>query len=251
MQNRIIMSVLLTILSSPPSRADAQIVESETFSSPFQRITLRSIVRIHDQTDGVAGTGFVIGRDAQERLYIMTCAHVADRGHRLEIDFHPHGSIDLTRDIELVAYDETRDMAMLRVPRGFDVLPIPFSASGRMPNGNYETFVAGFPNGERTCKVTRAASRSVESSRDNLYLEDRVGPGASGSPVIVRQGEARYTAIGVYWGHTPTQGIATVDLQGFLKDNSLEFLQQDVTDDDLSSAISTTLSVILEELADR
>jgi hypothetical protein len=231
------------------SQSQAQVAESSTFSRPFQLITLRAIVQIHDRTDGVRGTGFVIGRDSQERLYVMTCAHVAERGHRLEIDFYPHGSIDAKTNIDLVAFDKARDMAILRLPRGYDVLPIPVCQYDKLPQGNFETLVVGFPNGERTSKITRAVRRSTSDGRENLYLREDLGPGASGSPVILRRGDHDYVVIGVYWGHSSSQGIATVNVHSFLKENSLDFLQHDVTDADVASAVTTALDIILEELS--
>ncbi|MEZ6131114.1 MAG: serine protease [Planctomycetaceae bacterium] len=224
----------------------AQVVESSTFPSTSQRLALQSIVKIHDRTDNVQGSGFVIGRDAQGRCYIMTCAHVADLGHRFELDFYPHNSIDVREGIEIVAHDERRDLAVLRVPNGHMAPCLLLSRGRPLPQGRFETLVVGFPHGERTTRVLTSAARRTEDGRDNLYLSDQVGPGASGSPVMVRRGHLEIV-VGVYWGHNDTQGIATVDLDAFQRENNLSTLQDDLNGTDVAALLIGALEVLVQE----
>lgn len=249
--NRCITLLLLTFLFVAPTPATAQVVDSPTFCRIFQRLAIHSIVKIHDRTDVTRGTGFVIGRDDNQGLYIMTCAHVAERDHRLEVDLYPHGSIDVSEGVEVVAHDERRDIAVIRIHGIFDVLPVPIAARPSTPEIGSEVFVAGFPHGERTCRITTTIRQETIDGRENVYLRKRIGAGASGSPVFACHGEHSYTVVGVYWGHTAENGIATADLQEFLRENSLHELQSKLREDDLASAITTGLEVFLEELAEQ
>ena len=225
-----------------------QVVESSTFPSTSQRLALQSIVKIHDRTDNVQGSGFVIGRDAQGRCYVMTCAHVADRGHRFELDFYPHNSIDVREGIEIVAHDERRDLAVLRVPNGH-MAPLLLLSRGRpVPEGRFETLVMGFPHGERTTRVLSATERRTEGGRDNLYLSGDLGPGASGSPVIVNRGGHLETVVGVYWGHSGDRGIVSVDVDAFVRENDLGRLQNDPQGTDVAALLIGALEVIVQEV---
>jgi S1-C subfamily serine protease len=245
---RVLPALLLLLMSS---QGLAQVVESNTFETTFQKMVIRSVVKIHNKNDFRTGSGFVVGRDSRERIYVMTCAHVADIGPGLQLDFHPHGSIDVHDGVEIVARDQRRDMAVLRIAPGIKAPPVVLGANRPVPDGRFETLVVGFPDGNRTTRIVTSDVRRSEAGRENLYLSDRIGPGASGSPVIVRRGEHHYTVVGIYWGHTSNNGLATVGIGDFLKENSLDFLQEDLTEDELNSFITAALQVLVEELADR
>lgn len=243
------LPALLLLFMTP--QGFAQVVESNTFETTFQRLVIRSVVKVYNKNDFRTGSGFVVGRDSRERIYVMTCAHVADIGPGLQLDFHPHGSIDVHDGVEIVARDPRRDMAVLRIAPGVNAPPIALGAHRPVPDGRFETLVVGFPNGDRTTRIVTSDYRRTEAGRDSLYLSDRIGPGASGSPVIARRGEHHYTVIGIYWGHTSSNGLATVGIGDFLKENSLDFLQEDITDDELKSVFTAALEVLIEELADK
>jgi hypothetical protein len=184
---------------------------------------IQSLVHIRDRTEGARGTGFVVGGEAFTSKLVLTCAHVAEKGHEFEVDFFPHGTYDVRDGIRLVAYDEQRDLALLRVPTGRMVTPVDLADSSTRPSRGQEAVLMGFPGGELSMQqgnVVRCFHKRAGGMDANVVeLARRFGAGGSGSPVLCRSSSGRLQVVAVYYGYSGESGRASTEVCEFLREN--------------------------------
>jgi S1-C subfamily serine protease len=159
-----------------------------------------SVVKVSGQacTQFQEGSGFVVGPHL-----VATNAHVVAGENRTTVfDYE-----DDQHEAEVVAFDPTRDVAILRVP-SLDAEPLELV----MGEENDTTAVYGHPGGgplraaparlgERFTAVGTDIYRTGDSSRQVFVLGANLAPGDSGAPVIDRRGDV----VGVAFAIDPAQ----------------------------------------------
>lgn len=226
-----------------------QTVDTGAFPRGYQQSAMRSVVKIHDLSDRFAGSGFVIGRDADGDLLIFTDRHVvADREHRYAIDFFPHGSIDQRINVWIMAQDAERDLAILAVRSDRDVPSLLLARESELPTTDCPILAVGFPNGRLTCHVSVTPGRRRFSSWrhgvDGSFwrIQHRSAGGISGAPVIVRT-DVGFRVAGLWWGHSGEEGRASAEIQPFLRENGYGYLLSEDEQEEIS-----VVQVLLQEL---
>jgi S1-C subfamily serine protease len=127
------------------------------------------------------GTGFVVAPGG----YILTNAHVVRSGR------DPLLYSDTVKDVipaQIIAQDETRDIALLKatIPAGVRLKPIPL-ASRKLGRGE-QVAALGYPLGPALgtgLKMTTGVISAIPepANEDMLMLDARINPGNSGGPV--------------------------------------------------------------------
>jgi len=134
------------------------------------------------------GSGFVLHRDG----YIVTNAHVVSRTAERKVIFADKREFDA----ELIAIDEQRDLAVLKIETDKPLKPLALGTSGDLMQG--ETVVAiGNPLGYQhtvTRGVVSATNRKLEFDNgheftDLIQTDASINPGNSGGPLLNILGE--------------------------------------------------------------
>src|ERR1700676_1308755 len=137
------------------------------------------------KSDKGAGTGFTILADGT----IVTALHVVDGAARIAIKMQ---SGDIYDDISLLAQDERRDIAILRV-NGFGLPAVVLGNSSEVRPGD-QIFVIGNPLGAEELKPSISNGivsgvRDLDSGYKTLQITAPVSPGNSGGPVLNENAE--------------------------------------------------------------
>jgi uncharacterized membrane protein required for colicin V production len=160
--------------------------------------TARSVVKVTSEACGIgyAGSGWVA-----ERGLVVTAAHVVAGGGKFAVQVEGEPS----RSAQVVAFDGTNDLALLRVPglteRALAVAP---------PHFGDTAAVLGYPSdGPFRAEPARVGSTSTlfspnyaghVVSRTITSLRGKVRPGDSGGPVVNTRGEVEITVFGARKG---------------------------------------------------
>lgn len=140
-----------------------------------------------DYAEQSSGSGFVISSGG----YILTNAHVVDGAAKLGVVFNDGTELEAS----LVGYDNTTDLAVLRVDKtGLYALKLGSSADIRV--GEF-VIAIGDPTGRElagstTFGIISAAQRTITiDGQTNTYIQvdAAVNPGNSGGPLINMKGE--------------------------------------------------------------
>jgi len=158
-----------------------------------------SIVSVHQevtqttpfgsQSGTAAGTGWVLSADG----YIVTNAHVVAEGDDTVVTFDD----GTTEPAEIVAADESRDLAVLHVDRR-DLTPLAVGDSDELQLGD-PLIAIGYAldlNGEPsvTSGILSAKERTIATDTDSqlvdlLQTDAAINPGNSGGPLLNGHGE--------------------------------------------------------------
>jgi hypothetical protein len=138
------------------------------------------------KTDKGAGTGFF----ALSNGTLFTAFHVIDGATRVSIKTHAG---DIYDDVTLIAKDERRDIAVLKV-RGFDLPTVPLGNSSPITPGQ-KVYVIGNPLGAEKLKATItdgivSGIRDFEDGYKVIQVTAPISPGNSGGPALDEKGNA-------------------------------------------------------------
>ena len=158
-------------------------------------------------TGAVAGSGFILTSDG----YIITNYHVVDGGSDIKVTTYD----DTEYDAELVGYDESNDIAVLKVDaKGLN--PVVLGNSGEMNVGD-DVVAIGNPLGELTFSLTSgtvsALNRriTIENQSMNLIQTDcAINSGNSGGALFNEYGEVIGIVNAKYSGNSLTGSIDNI-----------------------------------------
>jgi S1-C subfamily serine protease len=132
------------------------------------------------------GTGVIVHEDG----YILTNAHILRRGGKGAAGVRGHDY-----DCRIVAVDEMRDLAILKVEAGQLLTPIPFGRSSTLLVGE-PIVTIGNPFGvglSVTTGVVAALNRDTKSDYtffpNMIQTNTAINPGCSGGPLLNARGE--------------------------------------------------------------
>jgi len=165
----------------------------EFFQKPYNRRYAESYERILTQPTGkgpaaepareaASGSGFFVTQSG----HLITNAHVVAGAYRI-LARTANGRFLAA---ELLALDQSRDLALLKVEGQHSALPL----SREVPRRGAAVAVAGFPNPDMqglSIKITRGEINSLTGARDDprlLQISAQVQPGNSGGPLIDMKG---------------------------------------------------------------
>ncbi len=151
------------------------------------------------------GSGFVWDEDG----HIVTNYHVIKDTYKAKVTL----SNQHTYDAEVVGYEPTKDLAVLRIKADAPLLPIPVGSSHDLKVGQ-SVFAIGNPFGldqTLTTGIISALGREIESVakvpiRDVIQTDAAINPGNSGGPLLDISGRligvntAIYSPSGAYAG---------------------------------------------------
>jgi V8-like Glu-specific endopeptidase len=138
------------------------------------------------KTDKGTGTGFVVSPSGM----IVTALHVVDGAAGVAVKMQ---SGDIYDDVSMVAQDERRDVAVLKV-NGFDLPAVSLGNSNTVNPGD-RIFVIGNPLGAEELKTTISDGivsgiRDLNDGYKTLQITAPVSPGNSGGPALNTNAEA-------------------------------------------------------------
>lgn len=136
---------------------------------------------ISERRDGVvgSGSGFVVADG-----FVITNAHVVAESARVTVRYWD----SVTTDGEIVALDESADLALVRVTRK-DLKSLKLLEGERLPKGT-TVFAVGNPSGlERT--ITRGIISGYREGESVMYVQTdaAINPGNSGGPLVDENGQ--------------------------------------------------------------
>ena len=134
------------------------------------------------------GSGFVVHKDG----YIVTNAHVVARTAERKVIFEDKTEYDAT----VVAVDQDRDLAVLKIDPGRELTPVRLGSSSDLMVGE-TTIAIGNPMGLQntvTAGVVSALDRSIavndrSSFKGLIQTDASINPGNSGGPLLNVLGE--------------------------------------------------------------
>lgn len=138
------------------------------------------------KSDKGAGTGFAILANGT----IVTAFHVIDGATRIAIKMQTG---DIYDDVSLLAQDERRDIAVLKV-NGFDLPTVALGNSNDVKPGD-QIFVIGNPLGAEELKTSISNGivsgvRDLDAGYKTLQITAPISPGNSGGPALNENAEA-------------------------------------------------------------
>ncbi len=206
--------------SEPASEPSDQTVREPLSAADIYEKTVNSMVGVNGTTTvnywgyetaaAVSGSGFILTEDG----YILTNQHVIDSTEAITVTLYNGDSYDA----ELIGYDETNDIAILKVDAS-GLVPVTIGDSNDLRVGD-EVLAIGNPLGELTFSLTggriSALNREVTTSngvRMNLIQTDcAINSGNSGGALFNMYGEV----IGITNGKYSGNGMSTsIDNLGF------------------------------------
>jgi S1-C subfamily serine protease/thioredoxin-related protein len=208
----------LEMLNSPDLAFDY--VDEAIAYQPTKREILQQLT-MHLYRLGVGGgTGFVISGDG----YMLTNHHVVNNARQVRVRI-PRAKRSV--QVEVVASDQTADIALLRIKdiKGLDLKPLSVVA-GRTINRGEPVAVLGFPLGDMVGSgmklTTGVISATPEAGNQNkLVLDAKVNPGNSGGPLLDSNGGVIgiVSAKSFGFGNIESYGLAipAPDVEAFLK----------------------------------
>jgi S1-C subfamily serine protease len=170
---------LAAVLLWSPARVSAQVDTKQVYEKVSP-----SVVFI--KSDKGVGTGFTISANGT----IVTALHVVDGAVRISIRMQ---SGDIYDDVFLLAQDERRDIAILKVS-GFGLPTVALGNSNEVRPGD-PICVIGNPLGAEELKTSISNGivsgvRDLDSGYKTLQITAPVSPGNSGGPVLNASAEA-------------------------------------------------------------
>lgn len=194
----------------PAPTLDGEAPQITDTSNPFPEIyeaASQGVVGIYNYAGGRfgeqlqgSGSGFLFSSEG----YILTNAHVIEDASRVTVLFPSDEEVEA----ELIGFDQTTDLAVLKVsdPNG-ELIPLYIGSSNDVRVGEF-VIAIGDPSGRElastaTFGMISAVSRSINiDGQTNEYLQTdaAVNPGNSGGPLINNRGEV----IGVISAKTVT-----------------------------------------------
>jgi S1-C subfamily serine protease len=139
-----------------------------------------------------AGTGFVVGSGG----YIVTCAHCLPRDGKSTVSYRDSSGDEpqtLTAEPRVVAVDESRDLALLKINVSRRLRPVRIGPAAKAESGE-RVVVIGNPGLGRQILDYTMTEGIVSSPRRDLdgqsYLQTsaQVNPGSSGAPLFDSHG---------------------------------------------------------------
>ncbi len=128
------------------------------------------------ESSGGSGTGFII--DANGRL--ITNAHVVDRDSRVLIQMHD----ETTYVADVLGIDEIADLAVVQLPPGRLLYPVPLGDSSLAEVGD-EVIAMGYPLGFRTVTTGIVSATNVTfGGVEHIQTDSAINPGNSGGPLL-------------------------------------------------------------------
>lgn len=188
--------------SQPPSVELAATPTASAFS--IDRLKAATVfIKVTDKRGGQSGSGFLIERSG-DRGVIATNAHVvkpeSGTAAKIECVFHSGTSQEKIGTAEIVALDESEDLAILSVQHA--ELPEPLECqTDLVPTETLGVLVVGFPFGDalttnRKNPAITISKGSVSSIRRDEYerialvqIDGGINPGNSGGPVVTEDGK--------------------------------------------------------------
>jgi S1-C subfamily serine protease len=152
---------------------------SEDFSGIIET-SIKSVVTV--RTDVSQGTGFIITDDG----YVVTNAHVLSGGKQVYVlDYEQN-----VKTTQFIGYDETLDLALLKISGNFDSLEL--GSSNEVSVGE-KVIAIGNPLGLQF-SVSEGIISGVDRAGPNeleIYIQTdaALNPGNSGGPLINKEGE--------------------------------------------------------------
>jgi S1-C subfamily serine protease len=194
-----------------------QLTSSDVGSPPRQglpaalsaRISL-AVVKVEGQAcDTIQqGSGFVAGNGL-----VVTNAHVVAGERFTTVTVPSQGRLDAL----VVAFDPTRDLAVLRV-RGLAVAPLPIVDAQIDETGGVFGYPGGGPESQAPARVAERIIaqgtdiyRSSATQRDVLVLAAKLYPGNSGGPLVDNTGRVAGVAFAVEPGAASTAYALATD----------------------------------------
>jgi S1-C subfamily serine protease len=186
-----------TASPAPSSAPAAKIPLAELQSlqgGPGKAMTARDVAKWF--TDAVVvvktpdgnGTGMIVGSDG----YILTCHHCIADATRIQVSYRRpvNGEVrSVTIDAKLLAEDEARDLALLKIRVPFPLRTVRFGPSAALESGE-RVYVIGNPGVSTTILDYTITEGIVSSSSRKLgndtYIQTsaQVNPGSSGGPLF-------------------------------------------------------------------
>ncbi len=142
--------------------------------------------------EGSAGTGFVVGSGG----YLVTCAHCLPKDGKMTVSYRDSsGGEPQTRTAEprVVAVDESRDLALLKINVSQQLRPVRIAAAAKVESGERVAVIGNPGLGSKILDYTMTEG-IVSSPRRDLdgqsFIQTwaQVNPGSSGAPLFNAQG---------------------------------------------------------------
>ncbi len=157
-------------------------ITSTTFATSSEMIQAATPACVTIQTEAGHGSGVIVSTSG----HVLTAYHVVDGVNSIEA-IQSNG---LKLEAKLLAYDESHDVALLKIPgSGYKALPIGESQQASLGT---DVFTIGTPTdielGQSVSKGIVSGKRKVE---EIVYIQTdvSVSPGNSGGPLINPKGE--------------------------------------------------------------
>lgn len=191
----------LTAQPTPTPTAAPTATPLPTTVSEVVRNVERAIVLI--ESEGGLGTGFIIGTDGR----ILTNAHVVERAAIVSVQMHD----ETVYEADVLGIDELADVAVVQLPPGRLLHPVPFGDSSLVSVGD-EVIAYGYPLGLRTVSTGVVSAKVTIAEVEYIQTDAAINPGNSGGPLLNSSGHV----IGINtWKYEETGGGRPVDNIGF------------------------------------
>jgi S1-C subfamily serine protease len=149
---------------------------------PKDKELLARLDRVQASLSGCLGTGFIVGAEG----YVLTNAHVVEERKMVRVRL---GDKPVPLDAEVVAKDDERDLALVKMifDAGVTLRPLTISGERAMARGE-KVGVLGYGLGDvigSELKLTTGVVSALPEKRNKnmLLLDCRVNPGNSGGPL--------------------------------------------------------------------
>ena len=204
----------------------------------------------YDTTFAAAGSGFIISHDG----YILTNYHVVEDSQSITVAMYD----GTTYDAELIGYDQSNDIAVLKIEAQEDLTPVTVGNSDELLVGQ-DVLAIGNPLGELTFSLTTGVVSALDrdvtlsgSVRMRLIQTDcAINSGNSGGALFNMYGEVIGITNAKYSGSGST-GEASVDNIGFaIPINTVAgIVEQIMTTGEISTPfIGITITDVSDDLA--